>query len=163
MTKDEKFMLQAIKQAEKSVKSDDWGMGCVIVHNNKIISRGYNTGFSDKNRLAHAELKALIKARRKLEKLRGKATLYSTYSPCPMCFGAILAMKIRRLVIGVDLDKSGGHVLNKHLPPFYKQKKFKLEIKIGVLAKECKEVCMKSIPAQKHFKKLPTNINQLES
>ncbi len=163
MTKDEKFMLQAIKQAEKSVKSGDWGMGCVVVYNNKVISRGHNTGFSDKNRLAHAELKALTKARKKLEELRGKASLYSTYSPCPMCFGAILAMKIKKLVIGVDLDKSGGHVLNKHLPPFYKQKKFKLDIKMGVLAKKCEEVCMKSIPAQKHFRKLPKKLNKLKS
>lgn len=158
MTKDEKFMFQAIKQAEKSVKTGDWGMGCVIVADNKIIGRGRNTGFSSKNRLAHAEVMALTQARLKLEKYRSKATMYCTYEPCPMCFGAALVMKIRRVVVGVDLDHSGALNLRKHLPSFYQQAKFKLDIKRGVLADECKAACLRSEPGKEHFSKLDKDL-----
>lgn len=151
-------MREAIKEAGKAAEKGDWGMGCVVEVDNKIVSRGKNSGFSDKNRLAHAELEALVRAKEILEKNRGKATMYCTYEPCPMCFGAALISKIRRVVVGIDLDSSGGLDLRKYLPPFYRQKKFKMDIKRGVLVKECEGVLLESKPAKEHFAKLPEDL-----
>lgn len=150
---DEKYMREAIQEAEKTSQRADWGMGAVVVVGGKIVGRGGNSGFSDKNRLAHAEIKALTQARVILEKNRSKATMYCTYEPCPMCFGAALVMKIRKVVVGVDLDKSGGLELRHHLPPFYRQEKFKMDVTRGILEKECKEVCLQSKPGVEHFGK----------
>ena len=136
-------MAEAIKEAEIGAQNGDFPIGCVLVIDNKIIAKSHNTGYSDENRLAHAELKVLIEAKSQLEQHKGKATLYSTYEPCPMCFGALILMKISRVVCGIDIDQSGCLDLKNHLPAFWKQSKFDFQIKRGVLAKECKDVFKK--------------------
>ena len=65
-TEDEKFMKEAIKQAKKAEAIGDVPIGCVIVHDGKIIARGYNKRNKDKTVLAHAELLAMKKACKKL-------------------------------------------------------------------------------------------------
>ena len=65
-TEDEKFMKEAIKQAKKAEEIGDVPIGCVIVHDGKIIARGYNKRNKDKTVLAHAELLAMKKACKKL-------------------------------------------------------------------------------------------------
>ena len=152
---DEKFMREAIKEANKTSKRGNWGIGVVVVIDNKVVGRGGNSKFSDKNRMSHAEIKALTQAKDILEKNRSKATMYCTYEPCPMCFGAALVMKIKKVVVGVDLNKSGSLELRHHLPLFYRQSKFKMKVTRGILAKECKEACLQSKPGIKHFSKLP--------
>lgn len=151
MISDELFMQAAIKEAEIAATKGDWAMGCVIVVGGKVVARNRNQGYSTKNRLAHAELLALGDAKDILDKNRGKATMFCTYEPCPMCFGAMIISKIRRVVVGIDVDQSGCLDLRIHLPKFYKQFKFKLEVTRGVLLKECTEVYLKGIPAKKHI------------
>ena len=65
MTQDEKYMKEAIRQAEKAYKIEEVPIGCVIVQDDKIIARGYNRRNIDKNTLSHAELNARKKASKK--------------------------------------------------------------------------------------------------
>lgn len=150
MTQDEHYMQAAVAEAEIAAEEGNWPMGCVIVVDNQIVARAHNTGYTDKNRLAHAEIKALTQVKDLLEKKRGQATLYTTYEPCPMCFGAIVLNKIRRVVTGIDLDQSGCLSLQDHLPPFFAQEKFHFDITRGVLAEACRAVYLKGKMIKKH-------------
>ena len=86
MTTDEKYMRAALKQAEKAYNLGETPIGCVIVHEDKIIARGYNRRNTDKNPLAHAEVAAIKKASKKLGDWRlEECTLYVTLEPCQMC------------------------------------------------------------------------------
>ena len=83
---DEKFMKEAIKQAKKAEAIDEVPIGCVIVHEGKIIARGYNKRNTMKTTLAHAELLAIRKACKKLGDWRVEnCTMYITLEPCQMC------------------------------------------------------------------------------
>jgi tRNA(adenine34) deaminase len=150
MPQDEQFMSEAIMEAELAAIEGNWPMGCVLVLDGQIIARAHNTGYTDKNRMAHAEVKALTEAKDILEAHRGEVTLFTTYEPCPMCFGAIVISKLKRVVTGIDLDESGCLSLQNHLPPFFAQSKFHFEITRGVLADECKTVYLKGKMIEKH-------------
>ena len=100
-TEDEKFMKEAIKQAKKAEAIGDVPIGCVIVHDGKVIARGYNKRNKDKTVLAHAELLAMKKACKKLGDWRLEdCTMYITLEPCQMCAGAIVQARVTRVVIG---------------------------------------------------------------
>ena len=115
MTSDESFMKQAVKQAKKAYDKLETPIGCVIVHEDKIIARGYNKRNMKKNTLAHAEILAINKASKVLGDWRLEdCTMYVTLEPCPMCAGAIVQARIPRVVIGSMNPKAGcaGSVLN---------------------------------------------------
>ena len=134
---DEKFMRQAIKQAKKAYALDETPIGCVIVHEGKVIGRGYNRRNTDKGPLAHAEITAIRKASRKIGDWRlEECTLYVTLEPCQMCAGAIIQARIPRVVVGCMNPKAGcaGSVLNLlHVERFNHQ----AELTTGVLEEEC--------------------------
>ena len=137
MTSDESFMKQAVKQAKKAYDKLETPIGCVIVHEDKIIARGYNKRNMKKNTLAHAEILAINKASKMLGDWRLEdCTMYVTLEPCPMCAGAIVQARIPRVVIGSMNPKAGcaGSVLNLlQLDGLNHQ----VEITKGVLAEEC--------------------------
>ena len=86
MTEQEKFMKEAIRQAKKAYLLEEVPIGCVIVHEGKIIARGYNRRNTDRNTLSHAELIAIRKAAKKLGDWRlEECTMYVTLEPCQMC------------------------------------------------------------------------------
>ena len=86
MTTDEKYMRAALKQAEKAYNLGETPIGCVIVHEDKIIARGYNRRNTDKNPLAHAEVAAIKKASKKLSDWRlEECTLYVTLAMSDVC------------------------------------------------------------------------------
>ena len=90
MTEQEKFMKEAIRQAKKAYLLEEVPIGCVIVHEGKIIARGYNRRNTDRNTLSHAELIAIRKAAKKLGDWRlEECTMYVTLEPCQMCAGEI--------------------------------------------------------------------------
>lgn len=149
MPDDTRYMKVALEEAEKALREKNWPIGCVIVLDGKIIAKAHNRVYSKKDKLAHAELLALRQAQRTLLKNRNQAVLYTTYEPCPMCFGAAVLSKVKRVVCGIDLDKSGAMHLRKNLPILFKQKKFRVEFARGVLADECREVFMRSKKAKK--------------
>ena len=143
MTEDEKYMKEAVRQAKKAYAIGEAPIGCVIVHEDKIIARGYNRRTIDKNTLAHAELAAIKKASRKLGDWRLEGcTMYVTLEPCQMCSGAIIQSRMDRVVIGCMNPKAGcaGSVLNLlQMPEFNHQ----AELATGVLEEECSQL-MKS-------------------
>ena len=98
---DRKYMRAALKQAEKAISLGEVPIGCVIVHDGRIIARGYNRRNTDKSTLSHAEITAIRKASKKLGDWRLEGcTLYCTLEPCPMCAGAIAQARVGRLVYG---------------------------------------------------------------
>ena len=108
MTADEKFMKAAVTQAKRAYQRDETPIGCVIVFEDKIIARGYNKRNWKKNTLAHAEIIAINKASRVLGDWRLEdCTMYVTLEPCPMCAGAVMNARLKRLVYGAFDDKNG--------------------------------------------------------
>ena len=140
MSMDEKYMKEAIRQAKKAYALDETPIGCVIVHEGKIIGRGYNRRNTDKSPLAHAEIAAIRKASKKLGDWRlEECTLYVTLEPCQMCAGAIIQSRIPRVVVGCMNPKAGcaGSVLDLlHIAQFNHQ----AELETGVLEEECSQL-----------------------
>ena len=137
MTSDESFMKHAVKQAKNAYDKLETPIGCVIVHEDKIIARGYNKRNMKKNTLAHAEILAINKASKVLGDWRLEdCTMYVTLEPCPMCAGAIVQARIPHVVIGSMNPKAGcaGSVLNLLQQDGLNHQ---VEITKGVLAEEC--------------------------
>lgn len=134
---DEKYMREAVRQAKKAYAIGEVPIGCVIVHNDRIIGRGYNRRTTDGNTLAHAELIAIRKACRKMGDWRLEGcTMYVTLEPCQMCSGAIVQSRMDRVVVGCMNPKAGcaGSVLNLlQMEEFNHQ----AELTTGVLGEEC--------------------------
>ena len=137
MTLEEKYMREAIRLAKKAAALKEVPIGCVIVHDGKIIGRGYNRRTIDKNVLAHAEIVAIRKACRAIGDWRlEECTMYVTLEPCPMCAGAIVQARIPKVVIGCMNPKAGcaGSILDLlHVPEFNHQ----CEVETGILEEEC--------------------------
>lgn len=137
MNTDEKYMKAALAQAKKAYALGEVPIGCVIVHEDKIIGRGYNRRTVDKNALSHAEITAIRKACKKIGDWRlEECTLYVTLEPCPMCAGAIVQARIPRVVIGCMNPKAGcaGSVLN-----LLDEKGFnhQVQTEVGTMGEEC--------------------------
>lgn len=136
---EEKFMLEAIKEAKKAEALLETPVGAVVVCDGVIVGRGCNTRETDKNALCHAEIKAIDEACRTLGGWRlHKCDIYVTLEPCPMCAGAIINSRIKRLVYGAS-DKKSGSVESivkmfdlpyNHKPPYT----------AGVLEEECSQI-----------------------
>ena len=98
---DEEWMRQAMELARQAASEEETPIGCVIVHENKIIGKGYNKRNQRGNPLCHAELEAINEAAGVLGDWRlEECTLYVTLEPCPMCAGAIVQARIPRVVMG---------------------------------------------------------------
>jgi len=137
---DIRYMKEALRQAAKAAAIGEVPIGCVIVHEGKIIGRGYNRRNTDKSTLAHAEITAIRKASKALDDWRlEECTLYVTLEPCQMCSGAIVQARIPRVVMGCRNPKAGcaGSILN-----LLQMKEFnhRVEITEGVLGEECSNI-----------------------
>ncbi len=152
MEKDELFMQEALAEARKALDKGNWPLGCVVVLDGKIIARAHNQVYTSENKLAHAEMLALKQIQDVLLANPGKATLYTTYEPCPMCFGASILSRVKRVVSGIDLDNSGSMYFREHLPLLFKQDKFNVAFTSGVLADACQEVFLQGQPTKKLLK-----------
>lgn len=140
LTEDEKYMREALKLAKKAAGIDEVPIGCVIVHENKIIARGYNRRNMDKSTLAHAEIMAIKKASRVIGDWRLEdCTMYITLEPCQMCAGAIVQARIPKVVMGTMNAKAGcaGSVINILQMDGFNHK---VEIVKGVMEDECKKI-----------------------
>ncbi|WML46435.1 tRNA adenosine(34) deaminase TadA [Neobacillus sp. PS3-40] len=134
---DEYFMREAINEAKKAEALAEVPIGAVLVYKGEIISRGYNLRESQQNAVAHAELLAIEQACKKIGSWRLEdTTLYVTLEPCPMCSGAIMLSRIKRVVYGAPDPKGGcaGTLMN-----LLQDKRFnhQSEVVNGVLAEEC--------------------------
>lgn len=133
----EKYMREALAEAQRAAALREVPIGCVIVKEGRIIARGYNRRNTDANTLSHAELNAIREASHALGDWRLEGcTIYVTLEPCQMCAGAIVQSRIDEVVIGCMNPKAGcaGSVLNlMQVPAFNHQ----VKITRGILEKEC--------------------------
>lgn len=137
--KDEKFMRAALEQAALAAREGEVPVGAVVVKDGEIIAIGRNRREVGRNALAHAELEAIDGACRTLGGWRlWQCDLYVTLEPCPMCTGAIINARIRRLVYGASDRKAGscGSVVNLFDLPY----NHKPEMVAGCLEEECSEI-----------------------
>lgn len=108
LTSDQFFMGEALRQAQRAYLAEEVPVGAVIVHEGRIIARAFNQGETLKDATAHAEMLALTQAEAGLGdwRLTG-CDLYVTKEPCPMCAGAIVHCRIRRVIYGCPDEKGG--------------------------------------------------------
>src|SRR5699024_7672272 len=108
MSEDEQYMQAAIREAEKARELNEVPIGAVIVQDDEIIAAGYNVRETSQTSLSHAELIAIVEANKKIGSWRLEdCTLYVTLEPCPMCAGAIVQSRIKRVVYGASDPKAG--------------------------------------------------------
>ena len=140
---DEIYMSEALKEARKAADIDEVPVGCVIVHERKIIARAHNQMRMLHDPTAHAEMIAITQAANCLnsERLTG-ASAYVTIEPCSMCAGALVLARVKRLIYGAKDPKTGacGSVAN-----IVNNKKLNHRISVtsGVLKKECAAILSK--------------------
>lgn len=150
----EEFMQVALKEAKKAYKKLEIPVGAVIVKNGEIIAKAHNIKEEKKDTTKHAEIIAIQKASKKLEGWRlNDCELYVTLEPCPMCAGAIIQSRIKKVYIGTLDEKTGacGSVLN-----LFKDYKFNhnVEAEYGILKNECEEILKKFFKELRELKKL---------
>ena len=133
-----KFMKEALKRAKKGLAQGEVPVGAVIVHEGKVVSSGYNRRTRTHTAISHAEIYAIDRACKKFGSWRlPECDLYVTLEPCPMCMGAALNARVRKIYFGAYEQKgrsmtgelAASNLLNHTL-----------EVEGGVLEEECSEV-----------------------
>jgi tRNA(adenine34) deaminase len=133
-------MEEALRAAQRALEAGEVPVGAVVVCDGKIVGRGWNRNISDCDPTAHAEMVALREAGANIGNHRlEECALFATIEPCPMCAGALVHARIRRLVYGADDAKAGAvqsvmQVLN------HPRLNHRMEVRGGVLAGRCAEV-----------------------
>lgn len=129
---DERYMREALKEAQQAFVLDEVPVGAVVVCGGRIISRAHNLTERLIDPTAHAEMQAITAATNFIGgKVLNECTLYVTLEPCPMCAGALFWSQIGRIVYGANDPKRGYSIISDRLlHP-------KTEVLSGVLADEC--------------------------
>jgi tRNA(adenine34) deaminase len=131
---DEFWMEEALRAAQRALEAGEVPVGAVVVHAGQIVGRGWNRNLTDSDPTAHAEIIALREAGAKLGNHRlGHCELFATIEPCPMCAGALVHARLKRLIYGADDPKAGAvqsviEVLN------HPKLNHRMEVRRGVLA-----------------------------
>jgi tRNA(adenine34) deaminase len=136
---DETWMQYALEEARAAASVGDVPVGAVVVQGDRIIGRGRNRREADADPTAHAEILALREAAKALGHWRVEATLFVTQEPCPMCAGAIVNARVRRLVFGCPNPKAGA-VVTLFTIPTDKRLNHRVEVVGGVRSVECASV-----------------------
>ncbi|HDX9579936.1 TPA: nucleoside deaminase [Bacillus pseudomycoides] len=137
MEQDVCFMKLAIEEAKKAEEIQEVPIGAVVVVNGEVISRAHNLRETEQRSVAHAELLAIDDACKKLGTWRlENATLYVTLEPCPMCAGAIVLSRVKRVVYGAVDPKGGcaGTLMNLLTEERFNHQS---EVVAGILEEEC--------------------------
>ncbi len=136
---DIRFMSMALEEANKAALKDEIPVGAVIVKGNEVISLSHNNREATGDATGHAELLAIRDA---CAALGGwhleKCTLYVTLEPCPMCMGAIINSRIRKVVYGTKDSKAGacGSVIDLRNYPL----NHKPEVISGFMKEDCSKI-----------------------
>lgn len=137
---DARFMQMALKEAEAAAVEGEVPVGAVITRDGRILGRAHNQRETLTDPTAHAEIIAITQAAGALEawRLEG-ATMYVTLEPCPMCAGALVLARVKRLVYGAADPKAGacGTLYNIVCD---ERLNHRLEVTAGVLADESREL-----------------------
>ncbi len=137
MKNDVYFMNMALEEAKKARELQEVPIGAVVVLDGEVIAKGYNLRETKQSSVAHAELLAIMEACNVLGTWRlEEATLYVTLEPCPMCAGAIMNSRIKRVVFGAYDPKAGcaGTFMNLLQDERFNHQS---EVTSGVLHEEC--------------------------
>ncbi|OJH19663.1 tRNA-specific adenosine deaminase [Bacillus obstructivus] len=134
---DEYFMKLAISEAKKAEEKCEVPIGAVVVLNGEVIATAHNLRESTQNAITHAEILAIQKACERIGSWRLEdAELYVTLEPCPMCSGAIILSRIKKVIFGAHDPKAGcaGSLMN-----LLDDQRFnhQCEVVSGVLENEC--------------------------
>ena len=130
-------MRRALELARQAQRAGEVPVGAVLVHDDAIIAEGWNQPIRAHDPSAHAEMITLRAAGQALASYRLlDTTLYVTLEPCPMCAGAMVHARVRRLVFGAPDPRAGaaGSVFNLVQHPALNHR---IEFTSGVLAEEC--------------------------
>ncbi|MCX6976080.1 MAG: tRNA adenosine(34) deaminase TadA [Verrucomicrobia bacterium] len=131
------FMSEALRQARRAWEADEVPVGAVIVHQGQIIARAFNQVETLKDATAHAEMLAITQAESVIADWRLlECDLYVTKEPCPMCAGALVHVRMRRVIFGCPSEKDGaaGSLLNLLQHP---RLNHRCQITKGVREDEC--------------------------
>lgn len=153
------FMGEALRQAAKAFEREEVPVGAVVVREGRIIARAYNQVELLKDATAHAEMLALTQAEQAVGDWRlTDCTLYVTKEPCPMCAGAIVHVRLARVVFGVNDSKAGaaGSALNLLQFPTLNHR---CEITAGVRAEESRALLKTFFAGQRAAQKIDTGKN----
>ena len=132
------YMRRAIELAEESLNSEDVPVGAVIVKNGEMIGEGFNCRERDKNPTAHAEIVAINQAAKRMGSWHlDDCELYVTLEPCPMCAGAIINSRIKRVVFGAFESKSGSCSSDSVVNLFALPYNHTPEVYGGICEKDC--------------------------
>lgn len=139
-TREEKFMLQALKQAGFAREIDEVPVGCVIVKDEKIIARAFNKRETTNQVSSHAEMNAIAKACKKLKSWRLEdCEIFITLEPCMMCIGAIIQSRIKHIYYGAN-DYKGGALGSSINALEAKNINHHPEVTGGILKEECSKI-----------------------
>jgi len=153
---DQYFMGEALRQAVRAYEAEEVPVGAVIVREGRIIGRAFNQVETLHDATAHAEMLAITQAEEQLGDWRlTDCTLYVTKEPCPMCAGAIVHVRLKRVVFGAPDLKAGaaGGVMNLLQFPSLNHRS---EITSGVRAEECSSL-LRNFFAEQRSKKAPSS------
>ena len=132
-------MQQAIEEATKS--SENLKCGVVIVKDNEIIAKAFNSQRDSNNASAHAEINAIkIAGERLNNKNLENCTIYCTCEPCIMCLTAIAFSKIKKLVYGLNLKDVSDGLININIDEFLQKSSHKFEVVKNFMETECKDI-----------------------
>ncbi|MBU8568177.1 tRNA adenosine(34) deaminase TadA [Virgibacillus pantothenticus] len=134
---DEHMMKIAIQEAKQAAEQGEVPIGALIAYDNEVIATAHNLRETTQSTLAHAELLAIQQANEKIGSWRLEdCTLYVTLEPCPMCAGAIVQSRIKRVVYGAYDPKAGcaGTLFNLLDDARFNHQ---VDVTAGVLEKEC--------------------------
>jgi tRNA(adenine34) deaminase len=131
---DEFWMEEALRAAQRALEAGEVPVGAVVVCSGKIVGRGWNRNLTDSDPTAHAEIVALRQASANLGNHRlGDCELFATIEPCPMCAGALVHARLKRLVYGAD-DPKAGAVHSVMAVVNHQKLNHRMEVRAGVLA-----------------------------
>jgi tRNA(adenine34) deaminase len=151
---DHYFMGEALRQAARAYEAGEVPVGAVVVRAGRMIARAYNQVELLKDATAHAEMLALTQAEGSVGDWRlNGCTLYVTKEPCPMCAGAMVHVRLARVVFGASDPKAGaaGGVLNLLQWPSLNHR---CEITPGMREDECRSLLQGFFVEQRARKRL---------
>lgn len=137
---DELWMEEALRSAQRALEAGEVPVGAIVVCQGRIVGRGWNRNIADSDPTAHAEMLALREAGATVGNHRlGDCELFVTIEPCPMCAGALVHARIKRLIYGADDPKAGAvHSIMQILN--HPGLNHRMEVQGGVLAGRCAEL-----------------------
>jgi tRNA(adenine34) deaminase len=165
LSSDDYFMKEALRQARRAAAQDEVPIGAIIVHDRQIIARAWNQVETLKDATAHAEMLALTQAQSVFGDWRlTDCDLYVTKEPCPMCAGAIVHTRIRKVIFGCP-DVKGGAAGGFWNLLQTDNLNHRCEVNSGVLGDECiallkqffAEARRRKTEGLQHQKGVPTN------